>query len=208
MVHLSHFGEVHWLNGCLVPECPVNPPSALVPWPTYSCGGTRCFDSNIQQYCPLRIPLVYIIHLRKDWHIYFGYRISRSQASPSTGSPVLSNFSWYSWCLSCSINESTSSGTQSLPTQKWWNGNLRTTKIHCSFHLFTWKKKHWSNSRTVAVRTCTHKNWLNTGIAPGIQKTNCMVFQIHVSRRLCCEVGQKRLLLMHFQMKGKWRSTL
>ena len=74
--------------------------------------------------------------------------------------------------------------------------------------IFSPEKKHWSNSRTVAVRTCTHKNWLNTGIAPGIQKTNCMVFQIHVSRRLCCEVGQKRLLLMHFQMKGKWRSTL
>ena len=35
-----------------------------------------------------------------------------------------------------------------------------------------------------------------------------MVFQIHVSQRLCYEVGQKRLLLMHFQMKGKWRSTL
>lgn len=89
-----------------------------------------------QQSCPLRIPPVYICV--KDWHIYFG--VSLSKASPSTGSPVLSNFSWYSWCLSCSINESTSScGTQSSPTQKWWNGNLHTTKIHCSLHLFTWK---------------------------------------------------------------------
>lgn len=133
MVHLSHSGEVHWLNGCLVPECPVK----ICPLPSSHGLHTVVGDQVLwQQSCPLRIPPVYICV--KDWHIYFG--VSLSKASPSTGSPVLSNFSWYSWCLSCSINESTSScGTQSSPTQKWWNGNLHTTKIHCSLHLFTWK---------------------------------------------------------------------
>ena len=170
---------IEWLFGPRMSR--QNLPSALVPWPTYSCGGTRCFDSNIQQYCPLRIPPVYIIHLCKNWHIYFGYPYPKLHHQLGHRSS-LTFLDIPGASVAASTNQQAAAERNPHQLKNWWNGNLHTTKIHCSFHLFTWKKtliklkdrssknmhaqklaEHWHSTRNPKKNAWSSKSMFRSG---------------------------------------------